>query len=347
MYSSNYSDVVNISFCAYALNFMDVRVHHPVRAMRMLGANVKLYARDFRMMQGIPADEAKILIIQRAFLSKEGWPQAVKAAIEQGWLLVVEYDDYPENPFNAEKRAQSLDWERFKMCHAVQASTPQLSEAFLEHNPEIGLFENQLFMTPDPVARNDEQVRIFFGALNRKTAWEPLIKTYNKVLKANPNAEAVVVHDKEFFEALEAKNKVFKPSVQYDEYLRILHSCHICLQPLDETKFNRYKSDIKFVEAGAGGLAVVASPVVYSNTIEDGRTGIIARGPKEWEKSLTALIQNTPLRQRLGANAKNYVLKNRMLMQHAHKRLDWYRHLWSNRDALNERLFTLYPDLKP
>ena len=347
MYSSNYSDTVNISFCAFALNFMDVRVHQPVRAMRMLGANVKLYAREFRMMQNIPEDEPKILIVQRAFLSKEGWPKALKKAIEHGWLMVVEYDDYPENPFNAAKRAASLDWERFKMCHAVQASTPQLAAAFLEHNPEVGLFENQLFMTPDPVTRDDENVRIFFGALNRKTAWEPLVKTYNKVLKANANAQAVVLHDKEFFEVLDTENKVFKPSVPYDEYLRILHSCHICLQPLDDTKFNRYKSDIKFLEAGAGGLAVVASPVVYSDTIDDGYTGIIARDPKEWEKSLTSLIQDAPLRQNLGKNAKNYVLKNRMLVQHAHKRLDWYRLLWSNREALNERIFTLYPDIRP
>jgi len=347
MYNSQFSDTVNISFCAFALNFMDVRVHQPVDAMRMLGANVKLHERELKLMQNIPAAEPKILIVQRAFLSKEGWPQALESAIKHGWLMVVEYDDYPENPFNAAKRANSLDWERFQACHAVQASTPRLAKAFLEHNPEVGLFENQLFKTPDPVVRPDKAVRLFFGALNRKTAWEPLVKTYNKVLKANPQAQAVVLHDQEFFQALEIKNKVFKPSVGYGEYMRILHSCHICLQPLDDTKFNRYKSDIKFIEAGAGGLAVIASPVVYADTIEDGRTGIIARGPKEWEKSLTALIKDTPYRTQLGMNAKNYVLKNRMLLQHIHKRLDWYRHLWANREALNERIFKLYPTMRP
>lgn len=347
MYSSNFRDTVNISFCAFALNFMDVRVHQPVQAMRMLGANVALREREVKLIQGIAPDEPKILILQRAFLTKAGWPKALEAAIKHGWLMVVEYDDYPENPFNAAKRANSLDWERFEACHAVQASTPQLADAFTKYNPEVGLFENHLFQTPVPVVRNPDNLRIFFGALNRKTAWEPLIKTYNKVLSANPNAQAVVLHDEEFFKALETKNKVFKPSVGYDEYLRILHSCHICLQPLDDTKFNRYKSDIKFVEAGAGGLAVVASPVVYDDYIEHGHTGLIARGPKEWEKSLNKLINDAPYRQAIGGNAKNYILKNRMLMQHAHKRLDWYRHLWANRNALNERLFNLYPDLRP
>ena len=346
MYSSNFSDTVNVSYCAYALNFMDVRVHQPVDAMRMLGANVVLNERSFSLTANIPKEEPKILILQRGFLTIEGWPKAVKMAIEKGWLMVVEYDDYPENPFNAAKRAQSLDWERFKMCHAVQASTARLAAAFTEHNPEVGLFENQLFKMPEPAERKDDNVRIFFGALNRKAAWEPLIKIYNKVLKANPNAKAIVLHDKEFFQALTGDNKIFKPSCSYSDYLRILHSCDISLQPLDDTKFNRYKSDIKFIEAGAGGLAVLASPVVYADSIEDGRTGLIARGPREWEQKLSKLIKDADYRRSLGNNAKNYVLKNRMLMQHAHKRLDWYRHLWANRDALNERLFALYPELK-
>lgn len=347
MFNSNFGDTVSISFCAYALNFMNVRVHQPIDAMRMLGANVQLNERALKLIPNAPIEEPKILIIQRAFLSKKGWPQALQAAIRHNWLMVVEYDDYPENPFNAAKRANSLDWERFQACHAVQASTAKLGEAFLEHNPEVGVFQNHLFKMPSPVAKNDKNIRLFFGALNRKNAWEPLIKTYNKILNANANAQAVVLHDQEFFNALETENKVFKPSLGYDEYLNVLHSCHICLQPLDNTKFNRYKSDIKFVEAGAGGLAVVASPVVYEDYIEHGKTGLIARTPKEWSTALTKLIQDASYREQLGKNAKAYVIQNRMLLSHVHKRLDWYRHLWSNRDALNERIFGLYPDMRP
>jgi hypothetical protein len=347
MYNSDFNDTINVSYCAFALNFMDVRVQQPIEAMRMLGANVYLHERKILLPSDLPANEPKIFILQRSFLSKEGWPQTVATAIKRGWLMVVEYDDYPENPFNAEKRANSLDWERFKMCHAVQASTKPLADAFAEHNPEVGLFQNHIYKRPPSAPRKHDHPRIFFGALNRKTAWQPLLKTYNKVLKANPEAQAVVLHDKEFFAALETDNKVFKPTANYDDYMKILHSCDICLQPLDDTKFNRYKSDIKYLEAGIGGLAVIASPVVYDDYIEHERTGLIARSPKDWEQMLTKLIRNKDYRASLGTNAKRYVLKNRMLMQHAHKRLDWYRHLWANRKALNERLFTLYPQLKP
>jgi len=338
---------VNIAYCAFALNFMNVRVHQPVAAMRQLGANVALFEKKAQILNNCPEDEAKIMILQRGFLSKEGWPIAVKKAIQRGWLFIVEYDDYPENPFNAAKRAASLDWERFKMCHGVQCSTQPLADAFSEWNPEVALFENQLLQVLPPLERKDNEIRVFFGALNRKNAWQPLIKSFNKVIAKYPQLRPIVLHDQEFFQALNSKNKLFKPSCAYNDYLRLLHNCDICLQPLDDTKFNRYKSDIKFVEAGAGGLAVVASPTVYSDYIEDGKTGLIANTPKEWERALSKLAQNSDYRKQLGHNAKQYVTNERMLMQHIHKRLDWYRDLWSRREALNERLFDLYPQLKP
>jgi glycosyltransferase involved in cell wall biosynthesis len=129
--------------------------------------------------------------------------------------------------------------------------------------------------------------------------------------------------------------------------MRTLSQCDICLQPLDDTKFNRYKSDIKFLEAGAAGLAVIASPVVYEDYIDHGKTGLIASSPKEWKDLLMKLVKDVGYRKTLGANAKAYVRENRLLMQHAHKRLEWYRDLWSRKEQLNQRLFELYPNLKP
>ncbi|MFC3053153.1 glycosyltransferase [Kordiimonas pumila] len=338
---------VHISFCAFATSFMNVRVQHPIAAMRMLGASIALQEKKFAFIEGLPSDEPKVLILQRGFLTKDGWPKAVKQAIERDYLFIVEYDDYPENPFNAAKRANSLDWERFSMCHAVQCSTKPLYDAFTPHNPEVALFENHLFQMPAPITRTDTEIRVFFGALNRKDAWAPLIKSFNKVLAKYPQLRAVILHDEEFFAALNTKNKVFKPACDYNTYLKLLHSCDISLQPLDNSVFNRYKSDIKFVEAGAGGLAVVASPTVYADTIEDSITGLIAHTSKDWERALAKLAQDAEYRKTLGQNAKNYILSERLLIKHAHKRLDWYRDLWARRDALNARLFELYPQLKP
>lgn len=346
MTSSSTSQTVNIAYCAFAMQFMNVRVNQPIEAMRQFGANIAVHDKQVKLISNCEKGEPKILILQRAFLTKEGWPKVIKEAIKHDWVVVNEYDDYPENPHNAEKRAKSLDWERFKMCHAVQCSTEPLADVFSEWNPEVKLFKNQFFKVLHPINRSDNEVRVFFGALNRKNAWAPLMKSFNKLFKKFPQLRPIILHDREFFDALETDNKVFKPTANYDEYLNYLHCCDISIQPLDDSKFNRYKSDIKFLEAGAGGLAVIASPVVYEDTIKHGETGLIARSPDDWESMLAKLACDADYRRMLGQNAKNYVLSERMLTQHIQKQLDWYRDLWARRDELNARLFELYPDLK-
>ena len=45
--------------------------------------------------------------------------------------------------------------------------------------------------------------------------------------------------------------------------------------PLADTPFNRAKSDLKFIEAGACRVAALASHIVYANSVEDGRTGLL------------------------------------------------------------------------
>ena len=47
--------------------------------------------------------------------------------------------------------------------------------------------------------------------------------------------------------------------------------------PLDDTPFNRAKSDLKFIEAGACRVASLASSVVYQDSIVHGETGLIFR----------------------------------------------------------------------
>lgn len=338
---------MHISFCAYAVTSMDVRIGQPIEALRQLGANVQLHKNSLKFIGNVPREEPKVLVLQRAFLNKTDWPKVVKRCIEQDWLFVVEYDDYPENSFNAEKRAASLDWIRFQMCHGVQCSTKPLADAFLAYNKEVALFENQLMRMPAPTPKSQDHIRVFFGALNRKSAWEPLIDVYNKVIADHPEIEPVVLFDKEFYEAIESPRKKFSPLVSYEDYIQFINRCDIVLTPLDDTVFNQYKSDVKFLEAASGSTAMIASPTVYSNTIRHEKTGLIADTPEEWEQGFRRLVEDKEFREMLGRNARNYVAGNRMLMQHAHKRLEWYQHLWNNRHAINERLFSDFPELKP
>jgi glycosyltransferase involved in cell wall biosynthesis len=85
----------------------------------------------------------------------------------------------------------------------------------------------------------------------------------------------------------------------------------IALAPLEtDNIFCRAKSEIKFVEAGALGLPVVASKIdPYRGSMSDGRNGFLATGEKEWTQALLSLVQDSQLRIALGEAARQTVLE--------------------------------------
>ena len=86
----------------------------------------------------------------------------------------------------------------------------------------------------------------------------------------------------------------------------------IALAPLEMNNvFCRAKSEIKFVEAGALGLPVVASNIdPYRDSMSEGRNGFLASDEKGWTQALTALIQDSQLRTELGEAARQTVMRS-------------------------------------
>ena len=99
--------------------------------------------------------------------------------------------------------------------------------------------------------------------------------------------------------------------------------------PLRDSEFNRSKSDLKFIECAGNGAVVLASPVVYGNTIVEGKTGFIYRDNREFTNKLNLLIKNRNLRRMVAEKAYAYVRFNRLMSQHYMERLDWYRELFA------------------
>ena len=122
-----------------------------------------------------------------------------------------------------------------------------------------------------------------------------------------------VVYDRTFFDALTTPYKLFEPLCSHDHYHELLDEADIALLPLEPTRFNQHKSDLKFIECAAHGVAALASPTIYEQTITGGETGLIYHSPDELEAHLERLIGDVALCHRLGENACCYVAENRML----------------------------------
>lgn len=273
----------------------------------------------------------------------------------QGNVLLQEMDDHPQ----ISDRAVRDNYFLFRAVSAVQTSTRYLADFLRELNPYVYLFENQLAELPAQRSYDmpSDRVTIFFGALNRRPDWEPLMPALNEAIRRYGNRLYFrVVSDHGFYQELQTEAKEFAGGVRdasivapYEHYTAALHASDIALLPLNDTEFNRAKSDLKFIEAAGHGAAVLASPTVYAGSVRDGETGLIFRSPKEFAQKLDLLIKRSDLRRTLAENAYRYVAEHRLLAQHLDDYLAAYREMFERREELERerlrRVESFFPQL--
>jgi SAM-dependent methyltransferase len=319
-----------------------VRVHEPDAFLGTL-PGVRTIAAEGRVrIDDVQPGEENVFVRQRSFV-----PDQVRAThgelLRRGYLIVGEEDDDPQ-------RWPGLAAENylvFRACHALQTSTEALAEFLRQYNPHVAVFPNQLATLPPPRQYAEGQpVGLFFGALNREDDWRPILPPLNRVLAEYAGRVCVrVVADQQFFDALHTDAKVFEPLCAYARYVEVLRDCEVALLPLEPTRFNRMKSDLKFLECAGHGVAALASPTVYEGSLADGTTGLFYRSPGEFEERLRILLDEAPLRHRLAANAYAWVRENRLLCRHYRARYEWLTGLLDHVAELNAELRCRAPEL--
>jgi SAM-dependent methyltransferase len=308
-----------------------VRVVHPLAALATdpsVITNVSDVIDTKPPRDGSP----RIIVLHRPSMHGDRGKDMIRTLSNAGFLIIAEFDDHPEY-FEMMQYGGALS---FEGAHAVQTTTPALAEVLRKYNPEITIFPNAMMRLPEMVNFKDPGViSLFFGALNREPDWEPLIPVLNEIAAvAEGRLRFQVVHDRAFFDALTTEHKQFTPTCDYDTYLDIMGSCEVSLLPLNDTPFNRAKSDLKFIESGACRTAALASPVVYAATVEHGKTGYIFRSPEELRMQLLRILALPDTARTVADAARSYVEKNRMMAYQVAPRIAWYRSLWDRREEL-------------
>ena len=99
------------------------------------------------------------------------------------------------------------------------------------------------------------------------------------------------------------------PLLDWRGWLELASQMDIALAPLEtDNIFCRAKSEIKFVEAGALGLPMVASLIdPFAGVIVHGENGFLAGNAAAWIDELEHLVEDVPLRRRLGDAARRTV----------------------------------------
>ncbi|MGF6769024.1 glycosyltransferase involved in cell wall biosynthesis [Paraburkholderia sp. GAS199] len=169
-------------------------------------------------------------------------------------------------------------------------------------------FDFALIDTLDVPPREDNQVRIgFAGSPTRAPDFEQVIPALQRVLADFPQAELY------FFgyvpERLRKHPRVhFTAHVDdYTSFIRLKReSClDIGLAPMAPVKSNLYKTNNKYREYGALGIAgVYADSHPYKNSVKHAETGLLVQQTEEgWYEGIASLIRDPQLRKQIAGRA--------------------------------------------
>lgn len=284
----------------------------------------------------IPPDfKPGVLMLNRQFMTDPPLLQALERKVREGWLLVADMDDDPMH-WPAYEASGFL---AFKGVHAVTVSTPELAKRIGVWNPHIAVLPNALptiTAAPQPIPKNPERLRLFFGAINRHKDWSPVMSGICAAAKAlGKQVEWVVVHDQAFHDALPADSiKTFHPTLAPADYASVMATCDLALMPLADTAFNRCKSDVKLIEAAAAGVVPVCARVVYADNPEHAKFAVFADTPEEWAQALTSACQHPDRLNQRALQAHTYAKTQRMHAQQAPLRHALYVRWLAQRDVL-------------
>lgn len=317
-----------------------VRIYEPFELMK------RLYKADYEILNDAlrykEDDELFCIRTRSMSISTEKGFETSQTLYNHNYLFFTEIDDSPEL-WPGYEETKYID---FRGAHAVTCSTDVLADRIREYNPYVKVLRNQIaVLAPEKKFEDKGDITIFFGALNRKDCWQDIMPVLNKLIKKYKNKlQFRVLSDMNFFESLQTPNKRYamdkkmgtKEFVSYNIYMNELYNSDIALLPLKDTSFNRGKSDLKFIESGNAQVAVLASPVVYENTIKDGKTGFIYRTPREFQAKLEILIKDRKKRIEMAKAAYEYVKRERLLINNIEERYNWMREMYAKREELNK-----------
>jgi len=147
------------------------------------------------------------------------------------------------------------------------------------------------------------------------------------------------------FDALPTAAKVYEDYLAYEAYLERMATCAVSLSPIEPLPMRETKSDAKFLDAARAGVVTIGSPVIYGATIRHGVNGLLAAGLEDWASLLRQALADPAATRAMGRRAWEQVRAERMFAPQVPERRDWYRDLWSRREALNRSAFDRIPGL--
>ena len=151
----------------------------------------------------------------------------------------------------------------------------------------------------------------FSGSITHSSDFELVAPAVLRVMSEHEDARLLVVGELELPEGLDFPEERIerRPFLPWQDLPDLLANVDVNLAPLEDTIFNRAKSENKWVEAGLVKVPTVASNLgAFAECVTDGVDGLLCSTPDEWYEALTRLYEDEDLRRRIGEAAQKECL---------------------------------------
>lgn len=229
-------------------------------------------------------------------------------------------------------------------CDAVQFTCAELARIYGGLNERRRVFPNQMAHPPRREASYEPgRQPVIVGWGGSAGHFEDIAAIAPTLVDWARRHENVVIHlmcgqrIASLFSTLDKRQRRIFPTGSIDAYHEFVSGLHIGLAPLEDTGFNRCRSDVKFLEYALHGVVpVVRDLAPYRDTVRHGETGLLFRDVSQLPSLLDDLVADPALCHRLASAAQGYVAAERTEQAHAEARLSFYRELCAPQDVTRE-----------
>lgn len=183
----------------------------------------------------------------------------------------------------------------------------------------------------EPRQPGPPRIGFFSGTKTHDADWASIEPAVASVMRQRPDVELWLGGHVEPTAALDdMSDRIIRlPFLPWYELPTALRNIDICLAPLTESIFNESKSAIKWLEAALVATPTIASPTEpFRDAIDDGLTGILARGVEDWSAAMLSLLDDPLRREAMGRRAQRSALLSRSLALSGRAYQDIIREAW-------------------
>ncbi len=226
----------------------------------------------------------------------------------------------------------------FSFADALTVSTVPLKKKLHKHILDVHGIDMPIYVIPNCNDVNDWQynkvqdsgvVIGYSGGLSHNDDLDMVLPAIKIIMEKYPDVRFQLMGQMDLDKAKKIfgkwkqslRNRIMllnatKTQPEYPAYLAE-QPWNIGIAPLIDSPFNECKSSIKFFEYSMYKIPVVASRVYPYHkdilgvpVITDGENGLLCDTVDDWVKNLSRLIEDKELRETLGQNAYDHVVKN-------------------------------------